>query len=235
MQPASERMTDPTLMRLFGFRPVGSGAELDAALRDQVLPGLLEAPGITDVYVARGGTEGAGERVIVSIWESRDAMTAELGEASVIGRFQPERVEDLMSSRLDVLPLAIDMTYDRPAAPTILRVYRGRVRPGELDNYIEEARAGALADAHVNPGLVALYMGTGRPTRFITVSAWTGWEAIEQATGGDIRTPVRTRNSTRIALGTAAHYEILPLTGRPAVRADESPPAIDGVDERRGA
>lgn len=222
-------------MRLFGFRPVGSGSELDAALRDQVAPDLLEAPGITDVYVARGATEGAGERVIASIWESRDAMTAELGEASVIGRFQPERVEDLMSSRLDVLPLAIGMTYDRPNPPTILRVYRGRVVPGELDNYIEEARRGALADADVNPGLVALYLGTGHPNRFITVSAWTGWEAIEKATGGDIRTPVRTRNSARIALGTAAHYEILPLTDRPAVNDEERPPAADALPERRGA
>jgi hypothetical protein len=228
-------MPEPTLMRLFGFRPVGSGAELDAALRDQVVPDLLEAPGITDVYVARGATEGAGERVIASIWESRDAMTAELGEASVIGRFQPERVEDLMSSRLDVLPLAIGMTYQRPNPPTILRVYRGRVQPGELDNYVEEARLGALADAEVNLGLVALYLGTGRPTRFITVSAWTGWEAIENATGGDIRTPVRTRNSTRIAVGTAAHYEILRLTSRPAARAEERPRATDALNERRGA
>jgi hypothetical protein len=217
-------MPKPTLMRLFGFRPVGSGAELDAALRDQVVPDLRQAPGITDVYVARGATEGAGERVIASIWESRDAMTAELGEASVIGRFQPERVEDLMSSRLDVLPLAIGMTYERANPPTILRVYRGRVLPGELDNYIEEARGGARADAEANQGLVALYMGTGRPTRFITVSAWTGWEAIEQATGGDIRTPVRTRNSARIEVGTAAHYEILPPTGRPAVHAEERRP-----------
>jgi hypothetical protein len=228
-------MPEPTLMRLFGFRPVGSGAELDAALRDQVVPDLLEAPGISDVYVARGSTEGAGERVIASIWESRDAMTAELGEASVIGRFQPERVEDLMSSRLDVLPLAIGMTYDRPNPPTILRVYRGRVQPGELDNYVEEARLGALADAEMNPGLVALYLGTGRPTRFITVSAWTAWEAIEKATGGDIRTPVRTRNSPRIEVGTAAHYEILRLTGRPAVRAEERPRAPDALSEGRGA
>jgi hypothetical protein len=221
-------MTEPTLMRLFSFRPVGSGAELDAALREQVLPDLLEAPGITDVYVARGGTQGAGERVVASIWASRDAMTAELGEASVIGRFQPERVEDLLSSRLDVLPLAIAMTYVRSDAPTILRVYRGRVLPGELDNYIEEARRGALADADVNPGLVALYLGTGRPVRFITVSAWTGWEAIEKSTGGDIRNPVRTRNAARIAMGTAGHYEILPLTGRPAGRAGEGSPGVQG-------
>ncbi len=208
-------MTEPTLMRLFGFRPVGSGAELDAALRAEVLPDLLAAPGITDVYVARGGTEGAGERVIASMWETRDAMTAELGEASVIGRFHPERVEDLLSSRLDVLPLEIGITYDRPGQPVILRVYRGRVHDGELDNYVEEARRGALADAAANNGLVSLYLGVDRPARFITVSAWASWEAIEKATGGNVRDPVRTRNMTRIAEGSASHYEILPSTGRP--------------------
>ena len=212
-------MTAPTLMRLFGFRPVGSGAELDAALRAEVLPDLLAAPGITDVYVARGGTEGPGERVIASMWESREAMTAELGEASVIGRFHPERLEDLLSTRLDVLPIAVGITYDRPEQPTILRVYRGVVHDGELDNYIEEAHRGALADAAVNNGLVSLYLGTERPVRFITVSAWASWDAIEKATGGNIRDPVRTRNATRIAKGTASHYEILPLTGRPTTIA----------------
>jgi hypothetical protein len=214
-------MTQPTILRLFGFRPAGSGAELDAALRDEVLPDLLAAPGITDVYVARGGSEGASERVIVTLWESREAMTAELGVASVIGRFAPELVEDLKSSRLDVLPVAIAMNYDRPNPPAILRVYRGEVLPGELDNYTDEARRGAEADALVNPGLVALYLGVDKPSRFITVSAWSGWGSIEQATGGNIHDPVRTRNMARIARGTAAHYEILPLTGRPPVASPQ--------------
>ena len=216
-------MDDETIIRLFGFRPVGSGAELDAALRDEILPGFLAAPGLLDAYVARNGSGVAGERVIASIWESRDAMTAELGEASVIGRFHPELVEDLSSSRLDILPLAFEVRNEREAPAIILRVYRGEVRPGELEAYIGEVQSGTLADAIANDGLVALYLGTEPPARFITVSAWTDWDAIARATGGNIRQPMATRNVARIAHGSAAHYEILPSTSRPPARPSRAP------------
>jgi heme-degrading monooxygenase HmoA len=211
-------VADEGILRLFGFGPLGSDADLDAALRDEVLPGFLSAAGILDAYVARSGTGVAGERVIASMWESRDAMAAELGEASVIGRFHPDRVEDL-SSRLDVLPLVFAVRHDRAQPPIILRVYRGQVRPGELDAYVEEARDGTLLDAATNEGLVALYLGAEPPARFITVSAWTDWESIARATGGNIRQPMATRNAGRIAEGSATHYEILPATQRPPARA----------------
>jgi hypothetical protein len=213
------RVADEGILRLFGFRPLGSGAELDAALREKVLPDFLAAAGILDAYVARSGTGVAGERVIASMWESRDAMAAELGEASVIGRFHPERVEELTSSRLDVLPVVFSVRHDREEPPIILRVYRGLVRPGELDAYVEEARDGTLLDAATNEGLVALYLGTEPPARFITVSAWTDWESIALATGGNIHRPMATRNAARIAEGSPTHYEILPATQRPPARA----------------
>jgi hypothetical protein len=212
-------VVDEGILRLFGFQPLGSGAELDAALRDEVLPDFLSAAGILDAYVARSGTGVAGERVIASMWESRDAMAAELGEASVIGRFHPERVEELTSSRLDILPLVFSVRHDREEPPIILRVYRGLVRPGELDAYVQEARDGTLADAASNAGLVALYLGTEPPARFITVSAWTDWESIARATGGNVKQPVATRNAARIAEGGVTHYEILPATQRPPARA----------------
>jgi hypothetical protein len=212
-------VADEGILRLFGFRPLGSGAELDAALREEVLPDFLAAACILDAYVARSGTGVAGERVIASLWESRDAMAAQLGEASVIGRFHPERVEELTSSRLDILPVVFSVRHDREEPPIILRVYRGLVRPGELDAYVEEARDGTLLDAATNEGLVALYLGTEPPARFITVSAWTDWESIARATGGNVRQPMATRNAARIAEGSATHYEILPATRRPPARA----------------
>ena len=211
-------MADETILRLFGFRPLGSGAELDAALRNEVLPDFLALAGILDAYVARSSTDDDGERVIASIWESRGAMAAELGESSVLGRFHPERLEELTSSRLDILPIAVAVRYEREAAPAILRAYRGEIREGELDLYVEEARRGTIADGETNPGLIALYLGTERPSRFITVSVWGGWEAIETATGGNIRHPVATRNAVRIASGTVTHYEVLPATARPPIR-----------------
>jgi hypothetical protein len=207
-----------SILRLYGFRPLGSGAALDAALRDEVLPERLALPGILDAYVGRQGDGGVAERVIASIWESREAMAAELGESSAIGRFRPERLEELTSSRLDILPVSVAVRMERADPPVILRVYRGLVHEGQLEAYVEEARSGSLADAESNPGLIALYLGTEPPARFITVSAWTGWTAIETATGGDIRHPMVTRNAVRIASGGAAHYEILPSTNRPPAR-----------------
>jgi hypothetical protein len=213
------RVADEGILRLFGFRPLGSGAELDTALRDEVLPEFLAAPGILDAYVARSGTGLAGERVIASMWESRDAMAAQPDEAAVIGRVHPELVEELTSSRLDVLPLVFSVGHERQAPPIILRIYRGLVRPGELDAYVQEARDGTLLDAATNEGLVALYLGAERPCRFITVSAWTDWESIARATGGNVRQPMATRNAARIADGSPTHYEILPATRRPPARS----------------
>ncbi|MDQ6794586.1 MAG: hypothetical protein M3067_07195 [Chloroflexota bacterium] len=211
-------MTEGSILRLYGFRPLGAGSELDAALRDEVLPEMLTLPGILDAYVGRQGEGAVAERVITSIWESREAMAAELGESSAIGRCHPERVEELTSSRLDVLPVGFAVRMERSDPPVILRVYRGVVHEGQLEVYVEEARSGTLADADSNPGLIALYLGVMPPASFITVSAWTGWTAIETATGGDIRHPMVTRNAIRIASGGATHYEILPSTTRPPAR-----------------
>jgi len=203
------------ILRLFGFRPLGAGSEIDAALRAEVLPDILALDGIVDAYVARSGDGDNAERVLASIWESRAAMTAETGESSVIGRFHPERLEDLMSSRLDILGVEVAVTFERPERPSILRIFRGEVQPGRLDEYVEEARSGAIADGETNEGLVALYLGVDRPARFVTVSAWSSWDSIETATGGNVRSPVATRNTRLIASGAPTHYEILPATNRP--------------------
>jgi heme-degrading monooxygenase HmoA len=203
------------ILRLFGFRPVGSGSELDVALRTEVLPDILAIDGIVDAYVARSGDGANGERILATIWESRAAMTAEIGEESVIGRFHPERLEELSSSRLDILPVEVAVTFDRAEQPSILRVFRGEVQPGRLDEYAEEARTGTIADGETNEGLVALYLAAERPSRFLTVSAWTTWSAIETATGGNVRSPIATRNARLIATGAPTHYEIVPATSRP--------------------
>lgn len=179
-------------------------------LREEVLPALLEAPPILDAYVGRHGPDEEGERVMSSIWESRAAMAAQLGDASDIGRYRPERAHEFTSSQLDVLPIVIDVRVERSEPPAVLRVFRGRIRTGELDVYVEEARRGTLADAATNEGLIALYLGTEPPSRFVTVSAWTGWPAIETATGGNTRRPLATRNAERIVSFDVAHYEILP-------------------------
>jgi hypothetical protein len=203
------------ILRLFAFRPLGSGSEIDVALRSEVLPDILALDGIVDAYVARSGDSDNAERILASVWESRAAMAAELGESSVIGRFHPERLEDLTSSRLDILPVAAGINFERTERPTILRVFRGDVQQGRLDEYVGEARDGAILDGETNEGLISLYLGVDRPTRFVTISAWATWNSIETATGGNVRSPVATRNARLIASGGPTHYEILPATDRP--------------------
>jgi hypothetical protein len=209
------QLDEGVILRLFAFRPLGSGAAFDAALRDAVLPDLLAIDGVRDAYVGRHGPDENGERVIASVWASRLQMAAHLGESSDIGRFHAELVHDFTSSRLDVLPIHVAVSTERPEPPRILRVFRGEVREGETEAYLEEARAGTLSDAAMNEGLVALYLGVEWPSRFVTVSAWTGWAAIEEATGGNTRQPLATRNAERLVAFDVGHYEILPNSLRP--------------------
>ena len=92
----------------------------------------------------------------------------------------------------------------------MLRVFRGGVRPRELDIYIEEARAGTLADTAAGHGPCALYLAPLRPDRFVTVSLWPDWAAVEVATGGDVHRPIRTRDPRRIIEMDVVHYEVVP-------------------------
>jgi hypothetical protein len=209
------QLDEGAILRLLAFRPLGSGAAFDAALRDGVLPDLLAIAGIRDAYVGRQGPDENGERVIASVWASRRQMAANLGDSSDIGRFHAELVHDFTSSRLDVLPIQVAVATERSAPPRILRVFRGEIREGETKVYLEESRAGALSDVAMNEGLVALYLAVEWPSRFVTVSAWTGWAAIEEATGGNIRQPLATRNVERLVAFDVGHYEILPNSMRP--------------------
>ena len=207
---------DGAILRVFAFRPVGSESALDSRLRDELMPGFAALPGIIDTLAGRHGVGEGDERVIASIWESQEAMEGAIGQAAHLAPFGDDDAERLKDRHLDVLPLAFSVRVGRPDPPAILRVFRGQVRDRELPAYAEEARAGTLADAGSNDGLIALYLGLDPPTRFVTVSAWSRWDAIELATGGNVRRPIATRNASRIVQGTAEHYEIIPNTERPA-------------------
>jgi hypothetical protein len=202
-------LPDPSVLRLFGFRPLGFGADYDARLRRSLLPALLELPGLREAYVGRRGPDESGERMIVSIWQSGDAMAAARvgGEEDLL---EIETVEEVGPCHLEIVTLAADLPFDRADPAAVLRIFRGQVREGELDRYVEEARSGTLADAAGPHGPVGLYLGPQPPDRFVTVSVWTGWESIEAATHGNIRQPIATSNAARLVGGTAAHYEIVP-------------------------
>lgn len=210
-------MADRQVLRLFRFRPSGVG--FDAIMRDEIIPDLLALPGLLDVHVGRQGPNEVGERIVASIWTSRDAMATGVGEDFDPPMFHPEHLDRTTDRRLEWLSLDAHLRFTTPAAAAvgvIIRLGRGQVRPDQLHDYVAEVRRGTRLDAEAGHGPLVLYLATTPPDRFLTLSVWASWVALEQATGGDLRRPVATRHEERIVAFEASHYECLPNLGPPA-------------------
>jgi hypothetical protein len=201
---------DGSVLRLFRFRPQGPGSVLDATLRESIAPRLASLHGLERLYLGRRGPDESGERVMVSVWASHEALVDGLGAPNGSGGLDVDLAVAVEEPTVEVLPIHVAVPDGVPGTPGILRVFRGRTHPGLLDEYVDDVRAGTLADVDAGVGPIALYLGVGGPTEFVTVSVWTGWAAIAAATGGNVRTPVATRHAGRLAGGTANHYEVLP-------------------------
>jgi hypothetical protein len=208
-------MVDEPVLRVFAFAPSRPGL-IDAVLRDELLPELAGLPDVIDAYAARHGPGDVGERVVVSVWASREAMDTQSEEAGILAA-HPQLADGSETMRLMAEPLAISLSFERAEEARILRVFEGEVRDGRLAEYVASVYRGTLADADENPGLIALYLAARPDARFLTVSAWTGWDAIEAATGGDVVHPIRTRSSDRVTILNVTHYEVLPGIARPAM------------------
>lgn len=206
-------VTDGTILRVFLFEPSHPG-EIDSTLRDHVLRALCERSGIVEAYAARHGPGDTGDRVVATVWESHEAMQAGAIEADVIASRHPEYAESIGGGRIECAPVAVRLSFDQSEPGRILRVLRGQVRDGDLESYIEDVRAGAGGDG-VAGGLIALYLGVVSADEFVTVSAWTGWEAIESGTGANVERPIATRYPERVQILSARHYEMLPDISRP--------------------
>jgi hypothetical protein len=199
-------------LRIFAFDVAGPGSAIDETLRVGLLPDLVAMDGIRDALVGRRSGEGT-HRVVATVWESRVGTAVD--ERTMLDR-TPSIAGDVIAEHLDIADVQFAIREERPEPPRILRVFRGRVQAGMLEPYVEIARAGTLADASSNPGLVVLYLGSTGPDTFVTVSAWSDWDAIELATGGDIRQPVTTKNSAYLEDVEVSHLEILPNADRPS-------------------
>jgi hypothetical protein len=222
-------------LRVVTFVAPGPESAVDAVLRDRVLPRLLASPGIDAAWVGRSGTGSHHSRVLATTWveppssvdEPRAAGDASGGNAPAdIAALADDALEPFggaIVEQVEQVELAIDARFERPEPARILRVFRGRARTGERDAYVAEARAGMNADAEANAGLVAFALGTTGDDDFLTVSAWTGWDEIEAATGGTTRRPDATRNARRLAAFAVTHHEILPETPVHLRRDPESP------------
>jgi hypothetical protein len=200
-------LNDRPVIRLFRFRPLR--AEVDHTLRSVMLPDLRRLDGLIDVHVGRRGSDQVGERIVASVWRDQDAMVAGVGPSLAASTFHPERLADTTDQVLDVDELAVLLRFDPAPPATLLRLFQGTVRAGELDAYVAEARAGTLADAGAGRGPSALYLTVQPPDRFVTVSLWPDWTAIERATGGDVQRPVATKDSTRLVGMDVDHYEVV--------------------------
>ena len=77
----------------------------------------------------------------------------------------------------------------------------------ELDAYLDAVRAGTRGDRTRGAGPIALYLGVEPPDGFRTLSVWSDWSDIEQATGANVRRPIDTQHADRLASFEATHYE----------------------------
>lgn len=199
---------DPTVLRLFRFRP--SGAGFDATVRDVLIPDLLRLPGIRGVFAGRVGPDEIGDRIIASLWETEAEMTSGLGLDLEPGVFHPELVPDTTDRRVDVRRIAFALPPDSTADVGIIRVVEGTTRPGQLAAYVAEARDGTLDDRAAGFGPRGLYLAVEEPDRFLTLSLWDAWSHVEAATGADVNRVDRTRHRDRLVDWTAEHYEVVP-------------------------
>lgn len=193
-----------SVVRVFTFRTVRPG--FDAILRGEMMPELREMAGLIDVFFGRQGPDDVGPRIVVSSWSSKDGMVA--GVSDRLGAFHPEYLAATSDHALAVFEQRIGDRVDGPP-PTILRTFRGVVRPGELDAYVDEVRDGVELDRRNETGPTALYLGATDAGEFITASAWREWDDVARSTGGSIHDPNRTRHPERLVSWSIEHYEIV--------------------------
>lgn len=193
------------VIHIFRFSPVRGS--FDDVLR-AVVPGDLGArPDSLDWYCGRRGPGDLGPRTIVSVWASREAMAAVVGDR--LGVFHPEHFDDVADPVLEIHDVLLAVRLGSEA-PGILRVFRGRVRPGELRAYVDDVHRGVELDAELDHAPTALFLADAGGDAFVTVSAWRDWTAIEGATGGNVHRPAATRQPSRLVAWEVDHWEIVP-------------------------
>jgi hypothetical protein len=211
----------PRSLRVVTFQAVGPDSAFDAALRSDVLPELVAQPDVVDAWPGRRGT-GDGSHVIVSTWA--DGWSGDPAHAPDLALLRGPNLAPLGGVEIvsvEQLEIAVHARFTRPEPARVLRVFRGATRPGELSDYVDEARAGMTEDSRINDGLVSFVLGHDGVDRFVSASTWTGWPAIESATGGNTRQPFATRNTRRLADFRIVHLELLPEAPVRAGQRDE--------------
>jgi hypothetical protein len=78
--------------------------------------------------------------MVVSVWDvEQDSVDP---PATLTDSFEFEASDQLEQPTIEVLPLAVVLPFASPEDAQILRVFRGRSRPRELEDYVEAAPIG---------------------------------------------------------------------------------------------
>jgi hypothetical protein len=213
---------DRAQLRLTTFRPRDRWHELDRYLR-RLMPLYAQQRGHLSTWVGRRAGGPVDDHVLVSLWASR-SEAEEAFEIPAMLDLQDQWPAAIADARAEVLPVQILEVFPRPRPMSILRIFRGRTHPGQLEAYLTEALAGTIVDGARPDGPGALACATDGAGGFVTASLWPDWPAIEACTGGDIRLPLATRNAARLESGEATHFELVTY---------ELPEAVDVTPRER--
>jgi hypothetical protein len=197
---------DGDVLQITRFRNRTRWLPFDAALREAI-PAYRSQDGLVAAWFGRRGPDFDDERAIAAVWRWPASEQARHRLPDMLGEELTGGIEDLTR---EIRPVVLYEVFARTAPASILRIYEGQTRPGELDAYVAEARAGVLLDGANADGPVCVTMSLEPPDRFVTVSTWTDWTCLERCTGGDRDRPLVTRNAARLIGGGPRHYELLP-------------------------
>jgi hypothetical protein len=157
----------------------------DELLRVQVLASLSSHRGFRMGWIGRNDPTVGNERVVASVWDGMSIPPITKVLSDTIG-LNPGRVGFVQMRSVGV---TIQAVFPRPDDATILRLFQGRVHPGLLDPYLDEARRGNIVDGADPMGPIAVVSGTDEPDSFMTISTWSSWSCVEACTGGDMQRP----------------------------------------------
>ncbi len=115
----------------------------------------------------------------------RRIAVANVVDAWLPSSCQPHRAKCILGTRFTLVLKEQTMT-DRPARPTIARIWRGRTtrdRADEYEKYHHEAGIKPLIEKAL--GVQTFREDRQSDTEFVTVSYWESVEAMSRFTGGD--------------------------------------------------
>ncbi|MFN8621214.1 MAG: hypothetical protein U0869_10760 [Chloroflexota bacterium] len=203
--PALKGRMDAPILDIESITTDEDPVAADGVLRDRVLPELAARAGCLGAWAGRRTSGERASRVLAVAWRDVAAGDRARGDGSLRELVGHGRDHATLRGRIVLFE-----RFPRHAPPRILRVYDGRTRPGELEAYVEEARAGVLLDGASPDGPVSVCMAVVAADRFVTVSTWTDWERLARCTGGDLDRPLVTRNAARLIGGGPVHLELIP-------------------------